>query len=116
MPKMLDLRRYFGGAFVLNLDIRPDRLSDFNRRAKQAGVTGIQRYRAVEGDKTPHPEWWRAGNGAWGCMMSHLRLAQDCLMDGLESYVVFEDDAVFSKDFAQRLPKICDTLKGRDNQ
>ena len=38
--------------------------------------------------------------------MTHLRLAQDALMDGLESYLVFEDDACFSPNFAGRLPKV----------
>src|SRR5512139_232188 len=103
---MIDLSKHFGGAFVLNLDIRPDRWVEFQQRAAVAGVTGFQRYRAIEGDKCPHPAWWRAGNGAWGCLMSHLRLAQDALMDGLPSYLVFEDDAVFSPDFAERLPEI----------
>jgi GR25 family glycosyltransferase involved in LPS biosynthesis len=33
-------------------------------------------------------------------------MAQDALLDGLDSYLVFEDDAVFSKDFAERLPTV----------
>ena len=38
--------------------------------------------------------------------MSHLRIAQDAAMDGLKNYLVFEDDAVLSSDFAERLPKV----------
>lgn len=109
---MTDLRRFFGGAYVLNLDTRPDRLADFNRRLEEAGLTGVTRYRAIEGDKCPHPAWWRAGNGAWGCMMSHARLCQDALLDGLSSYLVFEDDVVFTPDFAERLTWIMNRLIG----
>lgn len=107
---MIDLRDYFGGAFVLNLDIRPDRWHQFQERAARAGITGFQRARAVEGDKCPHPAWWRAGNGAWGCLMSHLRVCQDAMLDQLSSYLVFEDDVVFSDDFAERLPDVMATL------
>lgn len=110
----VNLKDYFGRAAVLNLDICPERWEDFNRRAAQAGVIGFERVRAIEGDKCPHPHWWTAGNGAWGCMMSHLRLAQDCLLDGLENYVVFEDDACFSEDFSERLPKLMAEIKALD--
>ena len=109
---MIDLTRYFGGVFVLNLDIHPERFDAFIRRATQNGITGFSRYRAIEGDKCPHPSWWRAGNGAWGCLMSHLRLAQDAIQDGLKSYLVFEDDAVFSPDFAEAVPRIMGNLEG----
>jgi hypothetical protein len=108
---MIDLRDYFGAVYVLNLDIRPDRWDAFQSRAKAAGITGFQRYRAIEGEKCPAPAWWKAGNGAWGCLMSHLRVSQDCLLDDLSSYLVFEDDVIFSNDFAERLPKIMDQLK-----
>jgi len=111
---MLDLRRYFGGIYVLNLDIRPDRWEQFQERAEKAGITGFERVRAVEGDKCPHPAWWRSGNGAWGCLLSHARVCQDALMDELKNYLVFEDDVVFSEDFAERLPKIMDRLEGTE--
>ena len=108
---MMDLTEHFGGAFVLNLDSRPDRWDQFQERAAAAGITGFTRFRAVHGDSCPHPAWWRAGNGAWGCLMSHVRVCQDALMDGLRSCVVFEDDSVFAPDFADRLPVIMERLK-----
>ena len=39
-------------------------------------------------------------------MITHLRLAQDALMDGVDNYLVFEDDACFSEDFVERLPAV----------
>ena len=111
---MLELTKYFDKVFVVNLDCRPDRWKRFQERATAAGVTGYERYRAIEGDKCHHPQWWRAGNGAWGCLMTHLRIAQDASLDGLKSYLVFEDDVVFSDDFAKRVPEIMEALKDSD--
>lgn len=108
---MLDLQSCFGGAFVLNLDSRPDRWEQFQERAAAARITGFTRVRAVHGDSCPHPAWWRAGGGAWGLLMTYARLVQDALMDGLPNFVVFEDDAVFSADFATRLPEVMERLK-----
>lgn len=107
---MLDLTTIFGKAFVANLDCRSDRWDSFRRRADAAGITGYERYRAVEGDKCKHPHWWRAGNGAWGCLMTHLRIVQDASLDELKTYLVFEDDAVFANDFAPRLVEAVNQL------
>jgi len=109
---MLDLSTIFGAVYVANLDCRPDRWEEFCARAAKAGITGFTRFRAIEGDKCLHPAWWRAGNGAWGCLMTHLRMAQDALMDGLDNYLVFEDDVVFSADFVVRLETAMHALDG----
>ncbi len=110
----MDLTEHFGKVYVLNLDIRPDRWEKFQERAAEAGITGFERFRAVEGDKCPHPAWWRAGNGAWGCLMSHLRVVQDALMDGLESYLVLEDDVIFHHEFVPKLEGALALLKEKD--
>jgi GR25 family glycosyltransferase involved in LPS biosynthesis len=109
---MINLQNYFNKIYVINLDQRQDRWDQFCRRADAAGITGYHRYRAVEGDKCPHPEWWRAGNGAWGCLMTHLRISQDASMDTLDNYLVFEDDVVFSEDFLSRLDNVVRALSG----
>ena len=101
---------------MINLDRCPKRWSDFESRADAVGIIGYQRYRAVDGDQCPHPEWWRAGNGAWGCLMTHLRIAQDSMMDGLESYLVFEDDVIFREDFRERLLGIMDQIGKLEGQ
>lgn len=108
----MNLLDYFGKVFVVNLDHRADRWEAFQERAAQRGIVGFERYRAVHGDACCHPAWWRAGNGGWGCLMSHVGIAQQALMDGIDSYLVFEDDVVFSDDFCERLPKIMESLEG----
>jgi GR25 family glycosyltransferase involved in LPS biosynthesis len=106
----MNLKNYFGGAFVLNLDRRPERHDAFLTRLRRLGVAGVERYRAVDGSKCPAPDWWGAGDAAWGCLMSHFRLAQDAIMSGLKSYVVFEDDAVFANNFCEVLTDVMDRV------
>lgn len=96
----------FGHVAVINLDRFADRWTMFQEDASNLGFTGFERLRAIEGDQTPPPVWFKAGNGAWGCLMSHLRGVQDAIANGPGHYLVFEDDAVFSKDFVTRLPAI----------
>lgn len=108
---MIKLTDYFERVLVINLDCCPERWEKFEEIATSAGITGYQRFRAVHGDSCPHPSYWRAGNGAWGCLKSHVRILEDALMDKIENYLVFEDDVVFSSDFADRLPKLMKTLE-----
>jgi hypothetical protein len=121
--KTLNLLDYFGAAKFINLDCHSDsadaatmahehwqnRQSLMKTRFAQAGITGVTRQRGITGDKNPPPSWFHGGgggsNGAWGCLMSHLRLAQDCAEDDVESYVVFEDDAIFADNFTKVLPE-----------
>lgn len=50
---------------------------------------------AVSGDRVGGgPQWWSAGNGAWGCLASHSKCVWEACNDRLESYMVLEDDVV----------------------
>lgn len=60
---------------------------------------------------------WEAGGGAWGCMESHRAILRECIMDGVESVLIFEDDAepiaTFNesfKNFIKELPPDWDGL------
>ena len=110
----MNIKQYFKKAYVINLDGSKDRMQLFLQRAAEAGVTGFTRTQAVDGRVCKPPAWWPSGEGAWGCMMSHQKIAQDALMRGLENYVVFEDDAVFSDDFTERLPQVMESLDKLD--
>ena len=109
-PPLLDLHKWFQTIQVVNLLKFPKRWELFQQRATVAGITGYERFHAIEGDRVGPPGWFRGGNGAWGCLMSHLRIAQDAMMTGDGHFLVFEDDAVFSSDFAERLPRIMDEV------
>lgn len=57
--------------------------------------------RAVDGKVCLPSDWFKAGKGAWGCLMSHVRIVQDALMDGLDSVLIIEDDCVWQKSAAK---------------
>ncbi|MBP7951611.1 MAG: glycosyltransferase family 25 protein [Verrucomicrobiales bacterium] len=84
--------------YILNLPYKPDRRERLAAHLAELDLFPADRIRwvkALSGDWSPGPAWWTAGNGAWGCLMSHLHVVHDAVMDGLESYLVLEDDVVF---------------------
>lgn len=109
--KLYDLHKWFKHTSVVSLDKFPKRWEAFQERATKAGLTGYKKFHAIEGDKVPPSGWFRGGNGAWGCLMSHLRIVQDALMDDEPGHIlVFEDDAVFSDDWLERMHKIMEEV------
>ena len=109
--KLFDLHKWFKHTSVVSLDKFPKRWAAFQERATKAGLTGYKKFHAIEGDKVPPSGWFRGGNGAWGCLMSHLRIVQDALMDDVPGHIlVFEDDAVFSDDWLERMHNIMEEV------
>lgn len=87
--------------FVINLKIRTDRLKNFYLKIPHC-LRGVRNIPAVHGDSCPHPSWWNAGSGAWGCYRSHISLLEYCMSNDVQSYMVFEDDSVFVPDFEEK--------------
>jgi len=88
----------FERIFVINLPFKSDRRERLERHLAEIGIVTPGKVvwaRGICGDWAPPPEWWGAGNGAWGCLMSHMRIGQDAVHDRLASYCVLEDDVVF---------------------
>lgn len=84
----------FSKAFVINLPFKADRLEQFQKSVPKC-FGEVQVWPAVHGDSIQHPDWWQAGAGAWGCYRSHMQILEHCYQQGYDSYVVFEDDAIF---------------------
>lgn len=94
----MKLEDVFERIFVINLPFKEERRRRVEATVSESGVADPAKLvwvRAVCGDWTPPPVWWGAGNGAWGCLMSHLRVGQDAVHDKLDSYCVLEDDVIF---------------------
>ncbi len=93
-------------ALCINLDRRPERWEAFKRNCP---IGGVRRFPAINGRAVRPPAWWRQGGGAWGCMLSHIRILEQALTDGLdrrgEALLVLEDDALFPPDFAERVAR-----------
>lgn len=101
------LEEAFERICVLNLPYREDRRLALTEHLLECGLIGdasaLTWPRTIIGDLAPPPAWWQQGNGAWGCLRSHVRAAEDALHDGLAHYLVLEDDVLFLPGAAQML-------------
>lgn len=99
------IRDYFERVYVISLKRRVDRLGAFYARLEACGWPFKEPIvmPAIEGDVVGVPPEFTQGGGAYGCKMSHLRILQDCLMDGVSSVLVLEDDAEMPEDFVDRV-------------
>jgi len=109
------LSKAAGGARVralcINLDRRPDRWESF---AHGCPVPDVERFPAIDGRKVRPPRWWTQGGGAWGCMISHIRILEQALADGFDRdggvVLALEDDALFPPDFTERVERFLRAL------
>lgn len=86
--------------FLINFDRREDRLKEWMQQLPDPWpFPQPERFAAIDGRRVASPAHWTAGNGAWGCYRSHTLILEKCLHEGIDSYVVFEDDAGFGEDF-----------------
>jgi hypothetical protein len=102
----------FEQTLCINLERRPDRWEKFLGK-----VSGLdwpfnppERSLAIDGDRCGVPRWWKQGRGAWGCYRSHLNLIEKCVNEGVESILIFEDDAEFVEDFGRKTREFFESL------
>lgn len=88
----------FDAVVCINLERRPERWEQF-QRGMPVGWPWLrpQRWIAVDGAEAVMPEWFRGGIGAWGCLQSHLAVWRWQIEQEIDSVLVLEDDAVFSR-------------------
>jgi len=92
----------FQKVFVINLPFKKDRLDRIGKCMPKS-LGSYQVWPAIHGDSITPPRNWHSGNGAWGCYRSHMQILEHCMANGIESYLVLEDDAIFSNDFCKVL-------------
>lgn len=113
----------FDRVVVIGLRRRPERLRRFWRELPEPWPFRQPLHiAAIDGTLSRPPDWYRPTakadhgrlhrpqmrnapdlSGAWGCLRSHHRVWEDALNDGLGSVLVFEDDAIFDRQFNVRL-------------
>jgi len=93
----------FDRVAAINLDRRRDRWEAFcDRLPRPWPLPAIERFAAIDGSRQFVPTSWECGPGAYGCLLSHCTLWQQAAEDDA-SLLVFEDDAVFCDNFAEKL-------------
>ena len=90
-----ELKAFFERCYVVNLARREDRREWFEKRFAEYDWPFVepQLFTAIDGKLAPFPRWWSQGGGAWGVYRSNLRIIEDCLMEGVQSVLILEDDA-----------------------
>ena len=99
--------------FVVNLDRRPDRMTEFNKHIKSTKFLDIERFSAIDGSKlVPTPQLqqifenndYNMREGMVGCAMSHIKICIQLINDpNNDVYCIFEDDIDFVPDFQNKL-------------
>ncbi len=94
----------FDRVVVISLARRPDRLEAFyGRLPDDWDLEPALPYPATDGRDEAPPDWWKTTAGAWGCYQSHRAAIDYAIAIGIDSILIFEDDATFVPDFCQRL-------------
>jgi len=107
----------FDRVVVMNLARRPDRLERFRDSIVDWPFKKPQVFEAVDGLAIGAPAGWDKGPGAWGCLLSHLRIVSQAITDGVLSLLVLEDDAFpvenfgsLASEFLHKVPQDWDCL------
>jgi glycosyl transferase, family 25 len=85
----------FPHKICINLDRRPERWQQMQRKFAQHGIHSVARFPALDGDNMKLPANWAHTPGAYGCLQSHLQVVREARQLGLSSVLIFEDDVVF---------------------
>lgn len=96
--------------YVINLKRRPDRLKLFKERCP-LDTSKIKVLTACDGKTlTSFPNNFNGADGVTGCFISHILCWEETLKQKDSNYsVIFEDDAIFSKDFEKNFNDIINT-------
>lgn len=95
----------FDRIFCINLDHRLERWEMFMEGVPhEAFHRPVDRFAGLDGKKFDPPPWWGEHHGSWGCYLSHRHLLEQCINDDtINRVLIFQDDARFIPDFAQRV-------------
>ena len=92
---MRDINNVFPHKVCINLERRPERWEQMQAKFQRCGIEGVERFAAVDGQKTIVPANWADSPGAYGCLRSHLDIITEARKLGWPNVLIFEDDAAF---------------------
>jgi glycosyl transferase, family 25 len=101
---------YFGRVSIIHLPERVDRLDALTSELADVGLDIDDPKVEIPIAPTPSDANGFASRGVYGNFLSHLSIIEKAHADGLESVLVLEDDAIFSKAFNRSQVKIAQCL------
>jgi glycosyl transferase family 25 len=116
---MINLTKYFDKTYCVNLNRRPDRWEKVKQEFNRIGVSGIERYEAIDGKDY---DWTNIKYnpsllvGELGLIETHINLIKDAIKNNYSSILIFEDDVYFTdeinkiEEYMSQLPDNWDML------
>lgn len=104
------LNQLFPHKVCINLDRRPRRWQRMQAEFARHEIDWVQRFAAVDGNALVLPATWNHSAGAYGCLLSHVRVVEEARRVGHESLLIFEDDAVFDPEFKIKFASFSEEL------
>lgn len=105
-----EINRVFPHKVCINLDRRPDRWVEMQKKFERHGIRDVRRFSALDGRQQAVPPEWTSTNGAYGCLLSHLNVVDEARRLGAPSVLIFEDDVVFDARFQENFRVYFDQL------
>jgi GR25 family glycosyltransferase involved in LPS biosynthesis len=99
-----DINEVFPHKVCINLNRDRDSWERLQTALTRHDICGVRRVSAVDGSRLELPATWRYSAGAYGCLLSHLRVVRDARKQGLPSLLILEDDVVFDPSFNDKFP------------
>ena len=90
---MKTLNEYFSKIYCINLDSRPDRYNECLREFKKLNID-VQRVSGINGKLYFRPGL-NLSAGAYGLLLTNIRIIEDAIMNEHKNILVLEDDVKF---------------------
>jgi len=87
---MIDFRKYFDAAYLINLNRRSDRLRESEAELQKYNICGVERVEAVDGKTLPPHN--KISLGALGLYHTHWQIIKYAKEQGFKNVLILEDD------------------------
>ncbi len=103
--------------FCISLERRPDRWSAFiaAHQDEPEFLSQVEKTSAVDGTLLNIPKKYRRYSGAYGCLHSHWRLAEEVLSSQMQRVLVLEDDCRLQASMIDLKTYLSDTIAAKIN-
>ena len=105
MINEIDINDVFPHQVCINLNRRPERWEQAQRKFARHQIRLVRRFPALDGKALSIPSHWAYTPGAYGCLLSHLEAVRGAREQNLASLLIFEDDVELAPDFQEQFQR-----------